>query len=94
MYTYVYCWLTHCLLESLDTVSQWLRQPSLVTAVYSLRTGLFGYSSIVVASGWFAYCCVFIAYWIIWMQFHSGYVRLVWLLLCIYCVLDYLDTVS
>jgi hypothetical protein len=86
--------------------------------MYSLRTGLFGYSSTVVTSGWFGYCwcthCVLdyldsvpqllrqaglatadvlTAYWITLIQFHSGYVRLVWFCWCTHCVLDYLDAV-
>jgi hypothetical protein len=92
-------------LDSLDSVPQWLRQTSSVTAdiltaywipciqfnsgyislvrlllMYLQPTGLFGYISTVVTSGWFGYWWCTHSYWITWIQFHSGYVRLVWLL--------------
>ena len=35
---------------------------------------------------------VLTVYWIPCIQFHSGYVRLVWFC-CTHCILDYLDTV-
>ena len=42
---------------------------------------IIGYSSTVLKSGWFGSADVLTAYWIPWIEFHSGYVRLVWLLL-------------
>jgi hypothetical protein len=95
-----------CVLDYLDTVPQWLCQAGLFLLMYSLRAGLFGYSSTMVTSGWFGYCLcthcvldyldtvpqwllqaslvtadVLTAYWIVWIHFHGGYIRLVWLLL-------------
>jgi len=51
-----------------------------ILLVYSLSTGFLAYSFTVVTSGWFG-SAVLTAYWITWIQFHSDYVRLVWLLL-------------
>ena len=88
-----YCWCTHCVLDYLDIFPRWLRQAGLVL-LYSLRTGLLGYSSTVITSGWFG-SAVLTAYWITWIQFHSGYVTLVsFLIVCFagFCSIIFFDS--